>query len=61
VLKSWKVISNTGKRAVLDCDGLLIPLDKPKDTVLRRIFLGFRAGQTLDEGVIDKFGELIRP
>ena len=52
----WKVISNTGKQAVLEGDGLQIQMDRPTDVVLRRVFLGFRAGTILDEGIIESFG-----
>lgn len=57
----WKVISNTGKQAVLEGDGLQIQMDRPTDVVLRRVFLGFRAGTILDEGIIESFGVLANP
>jgi hypothetical protein len=52
----WRVVSNTGKRAVLEGDGFQIEMDKPTNVQLRRVFLGFRAGTILEEGVIETFG-----
>jgi len=56
----WKVISNTGKQAVLEGDGLQIQMERPTDVLLRRVFLGFRVGTILDEGVIETFGLLAK-
>jgi hypothetical protein len=49
----WRVISHTGKLAVLEGDGLQIRMDKQTGALLCRIFLGLRAGTILGEGVIE--------
>ena len=50
--KPWKVEKHTGEQMVLERESEVLEIDIPNDPMLRRIFVEFRVGESVDENML---------
>ena len=57
--KTWTVVANTGKRMDLECGLEKKEVRCPTDATGKKIFLGLRPGQSVDDNTLRHFLKVI--